>query len=267
MTTKVESTITVEVPVRTAYDQWTQFEQFPRFMGGVIEVQQLDDRNLHWVAEIAGVRREWDATILEQVPDTKVAWAATQGATNAGAIYFVPVDAGRTTVRLSLEYEPTGLLEHLADKLDLVERQATSDLERFKAFIEGEGAPTGAWRGSVNEGAHVAPGVEAARGTEGDSGKAGISPKAVVAGAAVAAAGAVAARALKGDGGDAAAPERDTPDVPPAADVTVVEEVAVVEAVEPLPAVEPVAVVDVVEVAPDVTTDRPLGGPGSGTAR
>src|SRR4028119_2405002 len=85
MTTKVEKSIQVDVPVRTAYDQWTQFEDFPHFMGGVKEVRQLDDRRLHWVAEIAGVRRQWEATVLEQEPDRKVAWAATEGATNAGA--------------------------------------------------------------------------------------------------------------------------------------------------------------------------------------
>src|SRR4028118_502718 len=94
MTTKVEKSIQVDVPVRTAYDQWTQFEDFPHFMGGVKQVRQLDDRRLHWVAEIAGVRREWEASVLEQVPDQKVAWAATAGATNAGAVRFVPAGAG-----------------------------------------------------------------------------------------------------------------------------------------------------------------------------
>src|SRR5215208_7041699 len=106
MTTKVEKSVEVSVPVSTAYNQWTQFEEFPQFMGGVSEVKQLDDRRLHWVAEIAGVKREWDAEILEQVPDQKVAWAATQGATNAGAVYFQEISPDRTAVRLSLEYEP-----------------------------------------------------------------------------------------------------------------------------------------------------------------
>src|SRR3954451_1894286 len=88
MTTRMEKSIQVDVPLSTAYNQWTQFEDFPHFMGGVQEVRQLDDRRLHWVAEIAGVRREWDASILEQEPDRKVAWAATSGATNAGAVRF-----------------------------------------------------------------------------------------------------------------------------------------------------------------------------------
>ena len=100
MTTKVEKSIQVDVPVTTAYNQWTQFEDFPHFMGGVKEVRQLDDRRLHWVAEIAGVRREWEAAIVEQVPDQKVAWAATGGATNAGAVRFQPAGPASTPTRV-----------------------------------------------------------------------------------------------------------------------------------------------------------------------
>jgi uncharacterized membrane protein len=179
MTTKVEKSIEVNVPVSTAYNQWTQFEDFPKFMGGVQEVRQLTDRMLHWVAEIAGVKREWDAAILEQIPDQKVAWAATSGATNAGAVNFQPAGAAKTVVRLSLEYEPEGLMENVADKLNLITRQAEADLERFKAFIEGRGFETGAWRGSVNEDAGVGtPGVEAADPSRGDSGKPGAGEQA-----------------------------------------------------------------------------------------
>jgi hypothetical protein len=200
MTTKVEKSIQVDVPVTTAYNQWTQFEDFPYFMGGVKEVHQHDDQRLHWTAEIAGVRREWEATILEQVPDQKIAWAATEGATNAGAVRFEPVGPMSTLVYLTLEYEPEGLVEQAGDKLGLVERQVTSDLERFKALVESEGYATGAWRGSVNPGLGVGtPGVEEAAMSRGDSGKAGVSGKAVagaaaaVAGVAAAAAGVVAA--------------------------------------------------------------------------
>src|SRR3954464_8314614 len=117
-------------------------------MGGVKDVHQHDDRRLHWTAEIAGVRREWEATILEQVPDQKVAWAATEGATNAGAVRFTPAGAGRTTVTLALEYEPEGLVEQAGDKLGLVERRVTADLEKFKSLIEDAGYASGAWRGS-----------------------------------------------------------------------------------------------------------------------
>jgi carbon monoxide dehydrogenase subunit G len=150
--THVERSIEVEVPVRTAYDQWTQFEEFPQFMSGVQEVRQIGDAMTHWVAEIAGVRREWDAAILEQVPDQKVAWAATTGATNAGAVFFTDVGSGRTRVRLTLDYEPEGIVERIADVLDVVERQAVADLDRFKEFIESRGSATGGWRGTVDEG-------------------------------------------------------------------------------------------------------------------
>src|ERR687896_2230845 len=132
MTTKVEESIQVDVPVSTAYNQWTQFEDFPHFMGGVREVRQLDDRHLRWVAEIAGVRREWDASILEQEPDRKVAWAATSGATNAGAVRFEAAGPSSTIVHLSLEYEPEGVVEQVGDKLGIVERQGENDLERVK---------------------------------------------------------------------------------------------------------------------------------------
>jgi Polyketide cyclase / dehydrase and lipid transport len=184
------------VPVSTAYNQWTQFEEFPRFMGGVKEVTQLTDETLHWVAEIAGVRREWNARILEQVSDVRVAWAAIEGATNAGSVQFESLGPTQTLVRLFLEYEPEGLVERVGDTLNIVEKQAEADLARFKAFIEARRVESGAWRGSVNEGAGVGrPGVEAAAPSEGDSGKAGLSAKTVVAGAAAAAAGVAAASA------------------------------------------------------------------------
>ncbi|SCL55747.1 Polyketide cyclase / dehydrase and lipid transport [Micromonospora peucetia] len=197
MTTKVEKSIEVQVPVSTAYNQWTQFEEFPRFMGAVREVRQLDDQRMHWVAEIAGVQREWDAHVLEQVPDRKVAWAATEGVTNAGAVYFQPVGADRTMVQLHLEYEPEGLVEKAGDKLNIIERQAESDLRKFKSYIEERGVETGAWRGTVDSGLGVGtPGVEHAAATRGDSGKAGVSGKAVAAGAAVAGAAAAGAAAV-----------------------------------------------------------------------
>jgi hypothetical protein len=196
MTTKVEESIQVDVPVSTAYNQWTQFEDFPHFMGGVKEVRQLGDQRLHWVAEIAGVKREWDAAILEQVPDTKIAWAATSGATNAGAVRFLPAGPTSTTVYLTLEYEPEGVVEQVGDKLGIVGRQAKSDLAKFKALIEDEGYESGAWRGSIEHGVDVGtPGVEDAALSRGDSGKAGLSAKGVVAGAAAAVAGVAAAGA------------------------------------------------------------------------
>jgi len=195
MTTKVQKSVTVDVPVNMAYNQWTQFEEFPQFMGGVQKVEQLDDRRLHWVAEIAGVKREWDAEILEQRPDEKIAWAATEGATNAGAVHFAPTGLGKTLVTLELEYEPEGLVEKAGDALHIIERQAQADVEKFKTFVESRSLETGSWRGEV-EGQAGTPGVEAAASSQGDSGKAGISGKAAAAAgiAAVAGAAAVAAK-------------------------------------------------------------------------
>jgi uncharacterized membrane protein len=226
MTTKVEKSLQVDVPLSTAYGQWTQFEDFPHFMGGVKEVRQLDDRRLHWVAEIAGVRREWEASILEQVPDVKVAWAATSGATNAGAVRFEPAGADSTIVYLTLEYEPEGLVEQVGDKLGVVERQVRSDLERFKALVEDQGYASGAWRGSINEGINASPGVEAAALSQGDSGKAGVSPTAVAAGAAAAvvAGAAAAAVAAKSSGGSEQRGE----------EIAVVDTVEVVETNQPM---------------------------------
>src|SRR5689334_12448702 len=197
MTTKVEKSILVNVPISTAYNQWTQFEEFPRFMGGVTSVTQLTDDRLEWVAEIGGVKRTWEARILEQVPDQKIAWAATSGATNAGEVRFEDVGGGQTSVRLSLEYEPEGLVEKVGDKLNIVGKQAEGDLERFKAFIESEGYASGAWRDSVNPGSQpTTPGTQDAAASIGDEGKAGVSGKAVAAGVGVAAAAAAGAAAV-----------------------------------------------------------------------
>lgn len=199
MSTKVEKRILVNVPTSTAYNQWTQFEEFPHFMGGVKSVTQLSDDRIEWVAEIAGVRRMWEAKILEQVPDRKVAWAATEGATNAGTVTFEDVGGGQTSVQLSLEYEPEGIVETVGDKLHVVDRQVEADLKKFKDFIEDEGYASGAWRGTVNEGASPGtPGVDAAAASRGDSGKAGVSGK-VAAGVGVAAAAAAGVAASMRD--------------------------------------------------------------------
>ena len=219
MTTKVEKSITVDVPISTAYNQWTQFEEFPQFMGGVQSVEQLDDQRLRWVAEIAGVRREWYAEILEQRADEKIAWAATEGATNAGAVYFIAEGPGQTRVTLELEYAPEGLVEKVGDALNIIERQAQSDVERFKEFIEGRGAESGSWRGQVGAPAVGTPGVDLAS-SEGDSGKAGVSPKAAAAGAAaVAAAGLAAAAATRGSSDETEVEVVEVTEVEPVVDV------------------------------------------------
>jgi uncharacterized protein YndB with AHSA1/START domain len=241
MTTTVEKSIIVNVPISRAYNQWTQFEEFPQFMGGISSVTQLSDDRLEWVAEIAGVKRKWEAKILEQVPDLRIAWAATSGATNAGQVSFEDIGGGQTSVHLSLEYEPEGIVEKVGDKLHIVENQAEADLERFKAFIESEQYATGAWRETLNPGTQVgAPGVEDAAESVGDKGKAGVSGKAVAAGVGVVAAAAGVAAAMTPSSSESgqqqnvpATPEPAVPVTPPVADVEEVDVIIVDTTVDP----------------------------------
>ena len=151
----IEESIDVQVPVSTAYNQWTQFEEFPRFMEGVEEVRQLADTQLYWVAEIAGKRQEWEAKVTEQTPDQRIAWTSTTGAKNAGVVTFHRIDDETTRIMLQLEYEPEGAVEKVGDLLGAVKLRAKGDLERFKEFIESRGAETGAWRGEIKEGTTV----------------------------------------------------------------------------------------------------------------
>jgi uncharacterized membrane protein len=145
----VEQSIDVGVPVRTAYDQWTQFESFPQFMEGVERVEQVTDTRTHWVTKIGGVQREFDAEITEQHPDERVAWAAVDGPLQAGAVTFRPIEPDRTRVQLHMEFAPEGVAEKTGDKLGIVQRRVRGDLERFKSFIESRGTATGGWRGNV----------------------------------------------------------------------------------------------------------------------
>ena len=148
---QIEESIDVNVPVRTVYNQWTQFEEFPRFMEGVESVKQLDDTRLHWVAEVAGRRREWEAKITEQNPDERVAWTSIDGAPNAGVVTFHRIDDNTTRIMLQLEFQPENVVEKAGDALGLVRRRAKGDLQRFKEFIESRGQETGAWRGQVEQ--------------------------------------------------------------------------------------------------------------------
>src|SRR5579883_2163808 len=143
---RIEKSIDVNVPIRTAYDQWTQFEDFPQFMDGVQEVQQRDAKRLHWRANIGGKQEEWDAEILEQTPDQRVAWRSTSGAPNAGTVTFQPLGEDTTRVTLMLEYEPQGMVESAGDAMGLVSRRVEGDLQRYKQFVESRGDATGAWR-------------------------------------------------------------------------------------------------------------------------
>jgi uncharacterized membrane protein len=148
----VEQSIEVNVPVRTAYNQWTQFEEFPEFMEGVESVTQLDDTHLRWVAEIGGKRDEWEAEITEQHPDERVAWRAREGKGNGGVVTFHRIDDSRTRIMVQLDYETEGVLESVGSALGADDRRVRGDLERFKEFIERRGEETGAWRGEVEQG-------------------------------------------------------------------------------------------------------------------
>jgi len=144
-----EGSIDVDVPVRTAYDQWTQFETFPQFMEGVEEVRQTSETTLAWRTEIGGRTESWEAEITEQVPDQRIAWTSRTGAKNAGVVTFHPIDDATTRVMLQMEYEPETVVEQAGAALGVVGRRIKGDLKRFKEFIEAQGESTGAWRGSV----------------------------------------------------------------------------------------------------------------------
>jgi uncharacterized membrane protein len=144
--------IEVAVPTRVAYDQWTQFESFPRFMAGIDRVVQVDARTLEWTATIAGVVKHWRGEIVEQQPDEVVAWRSIEGAHNDGAVHFEALGSERTRVSLTLDVEPEGLVEKAADALGVVERRVRGDLQRFRELIERQGEATGAWRGRIDDG-------------------------------------------------------------------------------------------------------------------
>ena len=146
---KIEESIEVEVPVETAYNQWTQFEEFPIFMEGIEEVQQIDDTHLRWVAEVGGTREEWDAEITEQHPDERVAWTATSGKGNAGVVTFHRLGDSQTKIMVQLDWEPEGVKEKLGATLGMDNRRVQGDLKRFKELIESRRTESGAWRGEV----------------------------------------------------------------------------------------------------------------------
>jgi uncharacterized membrane protein len=147
----VTESIDVDVPVRTAYNQWTQMEDFPRFMEGVKEVRQLSDTRMLWRAGVAGKEKEWEAEITEQTPDQRIAWTNTDGARNAGVVTFHRLDDSKTRVTLQMDVEPDGVVESAGTALGFLERRVKADMERFKEFIESRGQETGAWRGEVEQ--------------------------------------------------------------------------------------------------------------------
>jgi uncharacterized membrane protein len=148
-----KETVEVEVPVGTAYNQWTQFEEFPNFMEGVEEVRQIDERRNHWTTKVSGVRREFDTEIIDQLPDERITWRTTSGDTHQkGTVRFQRVDDTHTRVELVMDVEPSGAAEKAADALNIIDRRVKEDMRRFKQYIEERGAESGAWRGRITPG-------------------------------------------------------------------------------------------------------------------
>ena len=150
---RLNKSIVVDCPLQAVYNQWTQFEEFPKFMEGVEEVRQLDDRHLHWRTNIGGKEKEFDAEITEQIPDKRIAWHSQSGPWHGGVVTFHALNDHQTRVMLQMEYQPEGVVEKAGDLLGIASRRVEKDLERFKQFIESRGMETGAWRGSVDRGA------------------------------------------------------------------------------------------------------------------
>jgi uncharacterized membrane protein len=147
----IEKSIEVDAPIEKVYNQWTQFEEFPRFMEGVEQVHQLDDRHLHWVARIAGRMKEWDAEIVEQVPERRIAWRSISGTPNAGAVHFRRTDPQHTVITLQMNYEPQGAMEKLGSALGVMSSRVDADLRHFKEFIQSRSTETGSWRGEIHD--------------------------------------------------------------------------------------------------------------------
>ncbi|WAL70124.1 SRPBCC family protein [Kitasatospora sp. YST-16] len=146
----VQKTVEVDVPLHTAYNQWTQFEDFPQFMDGVEQVVQIDERHNHWRTKIAGVSREFDTEIVDQLPDQKIAWRTVGGdVQQMGVVSFARLDDARCEVRLAMDYDPQGMAEHAADTMGMIDRRVSGDLDRFKSFVEERGLESGGWRGRI----------------------------------------------------------------------------------------------------------------------
>lgn len=148
---RIQKSISVDCPLQAVYNQWTQFEEFPRFMEGVKHVTQLDDKRLHWEAELGGKHKEWNARITEQIPDHRIAWESESGENTSGIVNFQSEGTNRTRVNLELFYDPKGFVESAGDSIGVVSRRVENDLEHFKEFIENRRRETGAWRGTIRD--------------------------------------------------------------------------------------------------------------------
>jgi hypothetical protein len=157
---RIGKAIEVNARLSVVYNQWTQFEEFPKFMEGVKSVKQLDDKRLAWRAEILGQEVEWEAEITEQVPDQRISWRSTSGRSNTGTVYFSPMTTEKTRVMLAIEYEPLGAAERIANTLGVLSFRIARDMRRFRRFVEERGAATGAWRGYIPLAADILEGTD-----------------------------------------------------------------------------------------------------------
>jgi uncharacterized membrane protein len=149
MTSKLLESVDIEVPVTKAYDQWTQFEEFPRFMKHVKAVRQVSDRMLHWTVSLGGQQKEFDAEIVEQIPDHRIAWRSLGAVQHAGVVTFHRLSDTRSRVTLQIDYEPAGFVEKLGDLVGVPRIQIEGELERFAEFVQKKGEATGSWRGTI----------------------------------------------------------------------------------------------------------------------
>jgi uncharacterized membrane protein len=146
----IEKSVDVRVPLSTAYNQWTQFEQFPHFMEGVEQVRQIGDKHIHWRVNVGGKPKEFETEITEQIPDQRIAWRTRGGTDNAGVVTFHRLNDQTTRIMLQMEYHPEGFVEKAGDMFGVASRRVQADLERFKEFVEKRGTETGAWRGEIS---------------------------------------------------------------------------------------------------------------------
>lgn len=166
MSNKIESSVDVDVPVTTAYNQWTQFEEYPRFMKHVKSVRQVTDKNLHWIVELGGKEREFDAEITEQIPDQRIGWRSLQGLRHHGLVTFLKLGPSRTRINVTLEYDPEGVVENVGSFFGVPKADLDKDLGRFVEFIEKRRVETGAWRGTIPPGGAPLPPKETGFGNQ-----------------------------------------------------------------------------------------------------
>jgi uncharacterized membrane protein len=151
----IEKSIEVNVPAATAYNQWTQFEDFPHFMEGVEQVRQIGEKHLHWRVNIGGKKKEFETEITEQIPDKRIAWHTRGGTENAGVVTFHRLNERVSRIMVQMEYDPQGFIEKAGDLMGVASRRVQGDLERFKEYVEARGTESGAWRGTIPESAEV----------------------------------------------------------------------------------------------------------------